>query len=129
MDRLDIARKWFDKASGDLVVAEHVFRVLYPPQIEICCYHCQQTAEKALKGYLVNKNVEPPKTHDLRALCKLCIDFDDEISAFSEVCGDLSLYAATTRYPDDEELCGDDAEEAIANAKRIYGYMFGRIFE
>lgn len=38
---------------------------------EISCYHCQQSAEKYLKGYLVLYGKNPPRTHDLDELCKL----------------------------------------------------------
>ena len=72
MDKNDLAKKWFERADSDFIVAVHVFEDLHPKQIEIACYHCQQSSEKALKGYLVNKEIEPPKTHDLIALCKLC---------------------------------------------------------
>lgn len=55
----------------DLNSAEHLL-TMHPIPIEIICYHCQQSAEKYLKGYLVFYGMIPPKTHDLDELCKLC---------------------------------------------------------
>ncbi len=38
-------------------------------------YHCEQAAEKFLKATPFN-STEPPKTHDLIQLCKLCCEVD-----------------------------------------------------
>ncbi|GHT86967.1 hypothetical protein FACS1894137_13350 [Spirochaetia bacterium] len=68
-----LAKEWFRYTNNDLIIARHSFTDLYPKLLEISCYHCQQTAEKALKGYLFYKDTEPPKKHDLRLLNKLCL--------------------------------------------------------
>jgi len=68
---------WFQFADNDLDTAEVL--LLYRPQsYEIICYHCQQTVEKYLKGYLLFKGVEfPPKTHNLLQLCEMCSYYDN----------------------------------------------------
>jgi HEPN domain-containing protein len=45
--------EWFAFASDDLFTAHHMFEDVYPKRLVISCYHSQQAAEKALKGYLV----------------------------------------------------------------------------
>jgi len=35
------------------------------------CFHCQQAVEKLLKAYLISKNVEFGRIHDLETLLKL----------------------------------------------------------
>lgn len=63
------------------------------------CFHSQQTVEKLLKAYLVTKKKEFAKTHNLKALLKLCIEEDKE---FNKINVDkLSFYAVELRYPDD----------------------------
>ncbi|GHV37604.1 hypothetical protein FACS1894187_14770 [Synergistales bacterium] len=123
MDKNDLAKKWFEKAESDFVVAVHVFEDLHPKQIEIACYHCQQSSEKALKGYLVSKETEPPKTHDLITLCKLCAEIDPLAGELLEECGELTLYATTTRYPDNIEFTEGDAQTAIKQAKHVLEFM------
>ena len=72
---------WFDFADADLEAAEHLL-TLHRPHYEIICYHCQQAAEKYLKGYLIYKGVLPPKTHELDRLCDMCLAHD---SSFDEI--------------------------------------------
>lgn len=64
MDRLAEAREWQRLASMDLNAAEHLLN-MRPTPYEIICFHCQQSAEKYLKGYLVIHDITPPKIHDL----------------------------------------------------------------
>ena len=72
MDNLSQAQEWQRFAAMDLNSAEYLLD-MRPIPIEIICYHCQQSAEKHLKGYLVLHGMNPPKTHDLDELCKLCM--------------------------------------------------------
>ena len=51
MDHEYIA-EWFQFADIDLASAEHL-QSMRPQPLEIICYHCQQSAEKNLKGYLI----------------------------------------------------------------------------
>jgi len=51
MDNLKIANEWFTMADMDLSSAKYL-QNMHPIPIEIICYHCQQSSEKYLKGYL-----------------------------------------------------------------------------
>ena len=64
MQNRDIAREWFKIAETDLSSAEFL-QSMTPVPFEIICYHCQQSVEKYLKGYLALKGEEIKKTHDL----------------------------------------------------------------
>ena len=46
-------QQWFTFAQKDLAVAKHLRDTFYPEPMEIICYHCQQAAEKAIKGAYV----------------------------------------------------------------------------
>jgi HEPN domain-containing protein len=48
-----LVQEWFIYAQNDLTSAYHLFYDLNPKQSEIACYLSQQSAEKALKGYLL----------------------------------------------------------------------------
>jgi HEPN domain-containing protein len=117
-----IADEWLRYALNDLIVANHCFNDLYPKQTEIASYHCQQCAEKALKAFLICKNIEPPKTHDLKLLCKMCRDIDSAFSGITGPCARLTPYGVTARYPD--ELSPDETmvKLAIDEARQVYDF-------
>ena len=50
--KLELVQSWFRKASHDLAAARLLAHA-HPPLLDVATYHCQQAAEKALKGYLV----------------------------------------------------------------------------
>lgn len=62
MDNMQIANEWFEFAELDLKTAIYLLDMKPKPN-EIICYHCQQSAEKFLKGYLVSEGEEIKKTH------------------------------------------------------------------
>jgi HEPN domain-containing protein len=48
---MDLVKEWFDFASNDLLAARHLFEDVYPKQLAISCFHCQQSTEKDLKDF------------------------------------------------------------------------------
>lgn len=64
------AFSWITVARNDLEVAKHLNKTFYPKPLEIICYHCQQAAEKAVKGLIVSKGCQGglPKIHDISFL-------------------------------------------------------------
>lgn len=59
-EKRDEVTAWFQKAANDLRGAD-IDLAASPPLIEDALFHCQQAAEKALKGYLASK-----RPHGLR---------------------------------------------------------------
>ena len=51
MKNLDVANEWFKMARIDFESANFLLN-MKPAPLEIICYHCQQCAEKSLKGLL-----------------------------------------------------------------------------
>lgn len=48
----ELIDRWVSKAEKDLLAAEH--ELSFPDAVaESICFHCQQSAEKFLKAYLV----------------------------------------------------------------------------
>lgn len=91
-------QEWQRLAAMDLSTAEYL-KNMSPLPIEIICYHCQQSAEKYLKGYLVFCGMAPPRMHDLDELCKLCLKFSDTFRDIADQCSDLTAYGVQPRYP------------------------------
>lgn len=122
MDNLTISREWRRLAEMDLASAEYLLK-MYPIPIEIICYHCQQSAEKYLKGYLVLHGVNPPKTHDLNQLQKLCSNISHSFADIADQCSDLTVYGVQTRYPTQLLLEERDINEALISAKVIRDFI------
>lgn len=90
-----------------------------PKPNEIICYHCQQSAEKFLKGYLVSEGEEIKKTHDLQFLCKLAAQKNEKINTIEDDCIELTDYGVEVRYPFHIDVEDIDVEKAIRSANRI----------
>lgn len=95
----DLARAWFRKAESDLLSVRNNLAAEDIPYDVVCC-HCQQAAEKYLKGFLA-WNARPfERTHDLERLVELCADIASEVLALRDDANLLTDYAVRIRYPD-----------------------------
>ena len=110
--------EWFDFARMDLQSAKYLLN-MHPVPIEIICYHCEQAAEKMLKGALIAKDIDPPKTHDLVLLCKLCGETDSEYLSLLDSCVELTPYGVQARYPAQLELDESDMQSALRESQKI----------
>jgi HEPN domain-containing protein len=95
---IEYIKTWFVVAEHDMIAAKSMIK-LKPAIYDIACFHCQQTVEKYLKGFLTFHNVHFEKTHDVITLLVQCSDIDIEFQGL-DVSG-LNTYAVRTRYPDD----------------------------
>ena len=120
MEREFIA-EWFKFADMDLSSAEFL-QGMHPKPLEIICYHCQQSAEKNLKGYLLHSGIEPPKTHDLVDLNDMCADIDERFSGIDKLCGILTRYGVQPRYPQEIGITADDTLNALEYANKIRSF-------
>jgi HEPN domain-containing protein len=97
-----------------------------PPPTDVVCYHCQQAAEKYLKGFLAWHATAPDKVHDLAALLSQCCTFDARLVSLQPLAILLTDYAVDVRYPglphsdpsDQEALAARDAAREIRYAVR-----------
>ena len=122
MNRKSLSSEWLDMAEMDLNAAEYLLG-MRPIPIEIICYHCEQAAEKLLKGALVHFDIEPPKTHDLVQLCKLCCNEDTHFEVLVDACVDLTPYGVQVRYPSNLELDESDTHCALRQCRIIHKFI------
>lgn len=54
--------EWIQFSDMDYNTAIFLFDTMRPKPLEIICYHCQQAAEKLLKGLLIFNNKPLQKT-------------------------------------------------------------------
>lgn len=122
MDNIDVAKEWFNIAQNDLSSAEFL-QDMQPTPIEIICYHCQQSAEKYLKGFLAYKGEEIRRTHDLILLNKICRKHDEAFKSIEEDCILLTSYGVNIRYPFPMELNHSDMKIALESTSKIKAFV------
>jgi HEPN domain-containing protein len=103
---------WLHKSQEDLAVAQLLINQ-EREYLSIAVYHCQQSLEKGLKGYLTYQDVPFQKTHDLTILNRSCMEFDARFRTLIDASAILTPYATRFRYPS-EESEPDDAEAHAA---------------
>ena len=123
----DLLNQWFNIAADDLEVSRGCLEKYHPPKLAISCYHSQQAAEKSLKGFLTYCDIEPPHTHDLAELCKMCMEQDVSFSNILELCNDINPYSVITRYPKEKEITKQMAQLAINQAEEVHGFCSGKV--
>ncbi|MFN2542643.1 MAG: HEPN domain-containing protein [Chthoniobacterales bacterium] len=121
-ESLALAGAWLQKAAHDLATA----RLLVQEEkrlLDIAVYHCQQAAEKSLKGWLTAKEITFPKTHSLSDVLALCIPVNSAFADYEEHCRQLSPLVHEFRYPGSAaEPDYDGAAEALRLAEEVYAF-------
>jgi HEPN domain-containing protein len=130
--KLEYATRWFDKAKNDLLDADNNLSADKVPY-DTVCFHCQQAAEKLLKGFLVAHGCEYPITHNLFVILDKVIEHDNSAELLRETIALLNPYSVEIRYPGDElTLTIDSATEARQAAQKVLEWMksrFGQLLE
>lgn len=114
-----IFRSWIEKAKDDLNWTKHNIsaEVYYG-----ACFSAQQSAEKALKSFLIFNQKRLRKIHDLRALTEDCILIDKTFDQIKESAIKLNSYYSESRYPDFDifsKFTEAQAKEAFESAEKI----------
>lgn len=102
---LDIKR-WMDFAENDLAVAKHLNDTFHPKPLEIICYHCQQSAEKAIKAVYISLEIPGglPKKHDLTFLLEQMKHRVQVSEVLLDHADELNSYSVVVRYPNEIQI-------------------------
>jgi len=121
----DRYNEWFAMAQKDLRSAKILFD--HDADNEIVCFHCQQTLEKYLKGYLIAVTGELQQGHNLLKLCKKVMINDNTFNVFLKDMAFVNAFYIETRYPaiDPFIVSKEDTEECF----RIVNTLLARINE
>lgn len=114
----ELVTGWLAKARHDLDSARKLAEG-DDPILDTAIYHCQQAAEKALKGFLVHCDQPFDKTHDLNVLVKAAMLFQARFSDFTDDALELTPYATEYRYPGAEDPEPEEFEQAYRRARRF----------
>jgi HEPN domain-containing protein len=122
-EKIDIVKQWIEKADHDLGTAQVTYLYL-PKYHDTIAFHCQQAAEKYLKGFLLFLDISFSRQHSLNYLLGLLsqkIEIPDELF---DNASELEDFAVDIRYPDTSvELSDDEIQQAFKIAKLIRAFV------
>jgi HEPN domain-containing protein len=113
-----LTAEWVRKAEEDFAVATVLNRLRTKPVPDTVCFHCQQCAEKYLKGRLHEAEIAFPKTHNLNTLLDLVLPVEPLWEDMRAMLHRLSLYAIWCRYPG-EKASATEAHEVMAMCRQV----------
>jgi len=117
MKKQNEIEEWIRYAESDFAVAmqgRKSKKILYAT----LCFHCQQTAEKALKAVLLYYEIKFPKTHYIDILLNSFKENEIDVPKLVLNSKVLSEYAVVSRYPGDaEEITSKEYKEALKISK------------
>jgi HEPN domain-containing protein len=119
----ELTRSWLIKAKRDLLSAKELARAT-EPLLDTAAYHCQQAAEKAVKAFLLYKNIRFDKTHDINVLILQAMDVEPTFSSHIETARILTPLAVEFRYPGDYlEPEPEEFREAFDTAGCLFDFV------
>ncbi len=122
--KIDLVKLWTKKAENDLITAEHCLNIKPTPPTDTICFHAQQCAEKYLKAYLIYKEVEFEKIHDLGDLVSLCSTKDPGFKEIYDTVKELTPFAVDVRYPGVyKEITLGEARKAVETARKTKEFV------
>ena len=125
-EKIDIVNQWIEKADHDLGTAQVTYLYL-PKYHDTIAFHCQQAAEKYLKGFLLFLDISFSRQHSLNYLLGLLsqkIEIPDELF---DNASELEDFAVDIRYPDTSvELSDDEIQQAFKIAKLIRAFVINQ---
>src|ERR1051326_7391627 len=91
-------REWVKKAEQDYALARKGRRSKLPLHDGVC-FHCQQCAEKYIKGLMEQLGLAVPKIHYLDVLLTALGPYHPTLRSLRRGLLFLSVFAVDTRYP------------------------------
>jgi HEPN domain-containing protein len=118
-------REWLNRAISDRRACDTLIGGELP---EAALFHAQQCAEKALKAFLTWHQTPFQKTHDLKALRKLCLPLITSPIANLDEIDKLTKYAWRFRYPGAPYVPDrKEAEEAMSMASALLDAIMSQL--
>lgn len=120
---------WLSRAAQDLGAA-HILAHASEPYLSVAIYHCQQAAEKAVKGFLVFHDQRIQKTHDIKRWVDTALPFEKEFAAWTTAAEQLTPYATKFRYADDligAEPSREEFDAMVYAASGFYRFVLSAL--
>ncbi|MGI8687297.1 MAG: HEPN domain-containing protein [Thermomicrobiales bacterium] len=117
-------QNWLTNAAIDLESAKVLATGSNHRLFETAVYHCQQAAEKAVKGFLFFHDQRFSKTHDIEALINLAGPIEVGFEKWREATNLLTPYVAVYRYPGSPPSpTRKEFNQALRSATNIYTFV------
>jgi HEPN domain-containing protein len=121
----ELTRTWLIKARTDLGAARKLGSGP-EPYLDAAIYHCQQAAEKAIKGFLTFHGQRYEKVHNLPLLVTQAMTLEPTFSDWLDAAERLTPYATLFRYPGDLlEPEPSEFMQALADAEQFHAFILG----
>lgn len=122
-DPVDGGRRWLAQAQLDLDDARYSRD---GGRHSLACFLSQQSAEKAVKAFLILRDEEDTRGHSVGDLCERAAALDDRFSSLLADARSLDVFYIPTRYPNGlpgglpgEAFGPEDSERALHKAAGI----------
>jgi len=121
-----LPKDWYRSGDEDIISAKILLKESGPNRI--ICFHCQQAAEKYLKGFLLLYKGEYPKSHDLLEITTLCQEIKPDFASIKELGAILNPYYMESRYfaTTSDAYSKEDSEKAIEKTNSIIKFVKDR---
>lgn len=116
-----VYEEWIKRSKSSLLLgkAKKSEEIYY----EDLCFQLQQSAEKALKAYLIFLGISPPKSHSFNIILQELgkyIQYPEEL----EMVIDLNDYAVQARYPGDfTKIDEEEYKTALRIAENVFEWV------
>ena len=117
----DAWKAWFERSEEDYLLAQASMRRKFPLTYG-ATFHAQQCIEKYIKGILISRQIEFPRTHDLAALGYLCEQAGIILPIGDDDLERMTAYAVETRYPGTQPSI-EEAKQALKVARVFRRYI------
>jgi HEPN domain-containing protein len=126
-EKIEIVKQWIEKADHDLGTGQVTY--LYLPQYcDTIAFHCQQAAEKYLKGFLLFLDIPFKRQHSLNYLLGLLSQKIEISNELYDNASELEGFAVEIRYPDTSvELSDDEIQQAFKITKLIRAFVLSQM--
>lgn len=118
-----LVQQWVANATEDLQLAKEIISN-NRPYYRAAVYHCQQSAEFILKGFLILNDQDPTMSHNLRTLAERVKALRPELSSKLTEADYLTQFNQTYRYPgsptEDRTPTPGELKKAFRIAKEVY---------
>jgi len=108
----ELVRAWLIKARNDLDTARQI-SALPDGHLDTAIYHCQQAAEKAVKGFLALHDHPLQRSHDVERLVTLASTYESSLTDCVDAAILLTPYATAYEGKDPGALLHELVREAI----------------
>ena len=121
----ELIRAWLIKSRNDLTAAREIGALPHGP-LDTAIYHCQQAAEKAVKGFLAFHDHRLERSHDVERLVDLAGSYHASFAKWQEAAITLTPYATAYRYPGESttlEPSRAEFDEALELAINLVNFV------